>query len=108
VSSVLGIPNPADRVACENNVSTFKGRAYKMEPLLTASAAFVAHGEALRPNDGLVMVDSAKWGTFRGCVPASHLSELGQISMNRFDPRTGFDHLRFYRNVAFELAAKGF
>jgi triacylglycerol lipase len=108
VASVLGIPNPADVDACEGTLKTFQGRAYKMEALLVKSAAFVAHGTELLPNDGLVRVESGKWGTFRGCLPASHLSELGQVSLTRPDPRTGFDHLRFYRNIAFELSAKGF
>ena len=108
VASVFGIPNPADATACEGTLTAFMGRAYKMESVLVGSAAFVAHGTALRPNDGLVMVESGKWGTFRGCLPASHLSEVGQIALTKPDPRTGFGHLRFYRNVAFELATYGF
>jgi triacylglycerol lipase len=108
VSSVAGISNPADRVACEGNIMTFQGRAHVMEALLVGSAAFVTHGTKLRPNDGLVMVESAKHGEFRGCIPVSHLSELGQISLEGANRRTGLDHLRFYRSLAFELAAKGF
>lgn len=108
VSNVGGIVNPADAVACEDHIMTYRGRPHVMEALLTASAGFVSHGVDLRPNDGLVMVESAKWGQFRGCVPASHLSELGQIALPGADRRTGFDHVRFYRNVAYELAEKGF
>jgi triacylglycerol lipase len=31
-------------------------------------------------NDGLVTVQSARWGTFIGCVPADHFDEVGQIA----------------------------
>ena len=31
------------------------------------------------PNDGLVTVTSATWGTFLGCIPADHLDEVGQL-----------------------------
>jgi len=71
-------------------------------------AAFVAHGWELRPNDGMATVESAKWGNFRGCIPADHLDEVGQVGHHGKLRWTGFDHLRFYRNVAFDLAAQGF
>jgi triacylglycerol lipase len=45
---------------------------------------------------------------FRGCIPADHLDEVGQPRRDVPDVRTGFDHLRFYRNVAYELASRGF
>lgn len=50
-------------------------------------------------------VTSARWGRFRGCIPADHLDEVGQVSNDRSDNRTGFDHLRFFRDLAYELAA---
>jgi hypothetical protein len=34
------------------------------------------------------------------------MDEVGQVK-DTYDRATGFDHLRFYRNVAFELAKKG-
>lgn len=39
---------------------------------LAPLAAFLEEGK-LRVNDGLVPVDSAKWGVFQQCVPADHL-----------------------------------
>jgi triacylglycerol lipase len=53
-------------------------------------------------------VESAKWGKFRGCIPADHLDQVGQINDRRPDRHTGFDFVRFYRNIAFDLAARGY
>ena len=60
------------------------------------------------PNDGLATVPSAKWGTFRGCIPADHMEQLGQHSLPDVNVRTGFDVARFYANVAADLAEQGF
>lgn len=108
VSSVLGIPNPADDDACEGTLAGLGLRADKMDATLVAAAAFTAHGAKLLPNDGMATVESAKHGDFRGCIPADHLDEVGQIRDAGPDRRTGFDAVRFYRNVAFELADRGF
>jgi triacylglycerol lipase len=75
---------------------------------LSTNAPFVAHGLELLPNDGLSTVESAKWGLFRGCIPADHLDQVGQRDDEPPDRRTGFDYLRFYRNLAFDLAQRGF
>ena len=52
------------------------------------------------PNDGLVAVESSKWGTFLGTLPASHVDLVGHLY-----PRTGipFDRLQFYRDLAARL-----
>ena len=108
VSNVLGIPNWKDDGACDGKFVNYRGRRDVMDATLAAGAGIVAHGTEIRPNDGMVTVESAKWGEFQGCIPADHLDEVGQpgdVGPNR---RTGFDHLRFYRNVAFGLARKGF
>jgi triacylglycerol lipase len=106
VSSVLGIPNAKDLGACDGELLAHAGRSDRMNGILVPNAAFVAHGSL--SNDGLVLVSSAKWGTFRGCVPADHADEIGFMRPGALDPHTGFDFVRFYRNVAFELAARGF
>jgi triacylglycerol lipase len=106
VSSVFGLPNDAVLSACEGQLPSAQLDA--MSPQLVAAAPFVSHfadrGELL-PNDGLVLVTSAKWGIFRGCVSADHLKETGKMAA---DPRTGFDHLRLFRTIAFDLASAGF
>jgi triacylglycerol lipase len=106
VSSVLGIPNPKDDGACGGRWLT-SGSADRMDALLVGGAAFVAHGTSLLPNDGMVMVSSARWGTFQGCVAADHLDEVGQIKDLGTDPRTGFNHLSLYRSIAAGLQARG-
>jgi triacylglycerol lipase len=56
------------------------------------------------PNDGLVAVASARWGDFRGTIPADHLQEMGQpVGLT-----PGFDHELFYERWAIELEARGF
>lgn len=47
------------------------------------------------PNDGLVTVESARWGVFLGCIPADHADEIGQIADNG-PTSAGFDHRAFY------------
>lgn len=59
------------------------------------------------PSDGMVSVASAKWGEFRGCLPADHYDVIGQIGHRTRDPLTGFDAVRFYRWVLSDLAARG-
>ncbi|GEM_PF-262177 len=48
-------------------------------------------------NDGLVPIESAKWGEYLGTIPADHIDEVGQIA-----GLTGlnYDHIAFYRDNA--------
>jgi triacylglycerol lipase len=108
VSSFGGIPGPFDESACEGRLLRTGRRADTMDATLVPMAALTAHGAELLPNDGMATVASAKWGNFRGCIPADHLDEVGQVADRGQDRRTGFDHLRFYRTVAFDLAARGY
>ncbi|MCD6498839.1 MAG: triacylglycerol lipase [Deltaproteobacteria bacterium] len=55
-------------------------------------------------NDGIVPVESAKWGDFRGLLPADHFDEVGQL-FGVTGPN--FHHLDFYLSVAKNLAASG-
>ena len=102
VSEVIGIPNPKDNVACEGKLHTRLGIRDGMDPTLVAAAFFVGHEAELRPNDGMVTVESAKWGKFMGCVPADHLDEVGQ-PRDVANPLTGFSHIEFYRKIASSL-----
>jgi triacylglycerol lipase len=109
LSNVLGIANPADAEACQGQLRFPAAVRDRMSPLLVPMAAVVAHGQELRPNDGLVTVESARWGEFQGCIPADHAGEVGQLlGRSGPDPLTGYDHLTFYRQLAFDLAALGF
>lgn len=64
------------------------------------------------PNDGMVSVDSAKFPLedgptsrwhFRGCIRGDHLDVIGQPH-HTGPTKTGFDHIRFYRNLAHDIA----
>ncbi len=78
-------------------------------PWLQATGRFVGGGLfAPRANDGLIPVDSARWGRFRGCIPADHIDEVGQIAQMGTDPLSGFNHLHFYLGIAGFLQAEGF
>jgi triacylglycerol lipase len=93
---------------CEGRVENYKNRAdHITNPQLILSAAVVGHGlgGGAKPNDGMVMVESAKWGKFMGCVPADHLDEVGQPSHDGPNFWSRFDHIRFYRRIAFGLDA---
>jgi len=59
------------------------------------------------PSDGLVPLASARWGRFRGCVPADHIDEVGHVLQIATDPLSGFNHLAFYLNIARFLRAEG-
>jgi triacylglycerol lipase len=115
-SSVGGLPHPdknAEPRACTDADGKLQmmrnpGTHDRMDALLVGASAFVAHGTELRPNDGVSTVESAKWGVFRGCFPADHLDVVGQIDDVPPISQTGYDYLRFFRNLAFDLAARGF
>ncbi len=60
-----------------------------------------------KANDGLVTVESSKWGTFVGCVPADHLKEVGLINING-KTLSGFDHKEFFRSIVKRIRENGF
>ncbi|MEZ4383449.1 MAG: triacylglycerol lipase [Nannocystaceae bacterium] len=56
------------------------------------------------PNDGLVTVESAEWGDYRGEMIADHIDEVGQIAgITDAD----FDHRAWYLERIRDLAAEG-
>lgn len=59
------------------------------------------HGD----NDGLVPVESARWGTYLGTIWADHYDEIGQLPA---DPYPHLDHLAFYTREARRLKAAGY
>jgi len=64
--------------------------------MLAAAADDGEHGA----NDGVVLVSSARWGTFLGEIPADHFDEVGQIADSAPAP---FDHRAFYLSEARRL-----
>ena len=107
VSSPSGVASAVNLSACEGKFLMHPDTMDKLGTLMPSLVwKIVGHG-AGEPNDGVTTVTSAKHGEFRGCIPADHMDEVGQVQ-DTYDTATGWDHLRFYRNVAFELSAKGF
>ena len=58
------------------------------------------------PNDGLVSVASARFGTYLGTLEADHFAETGWHWTPPGVAR--FDHLGFYRGLVRDLAARGY
>jgi triacylglycerol lipase len=85
-------------------LSQYDSKIDAIGPLLSATGAILNNSYKVPPtNDGLVTVASAKWGTFLGCVPSDHMSEVCQIG------GTGnFDCVPFFRDLARWLAERGF
>lgn len=80
-----------------------------LDPLLTATGTLL-RGSVLAPtpNDGLVTVESAKWGTFLTCIPADHFDEIGQIADVVPDPSSGWDHVAFYQQLVTFIRSEGY
>lgn len=107
LSAVTGFANGDAETACSGgDYMLHEGTYDHMDALLWLCVPFVA-GLSVEPNDGMATVASSKWGEFQGCIPADHLDEVGQLS-GEPDLDTGWDHHRFYRNVAFGLSERGF
>jgi triacylglycerol lipase len=67
---------------------------------LAVLAAFLEDGK-MKVNDGLVTVESSRWGTFQQCVAADHLKEVGQIGALA----SSFDHRALFRDIVSRLRA---
>jgi len=93
---------------CDDGV--YPNEATKLDgaqSFLLPSAVILEQGLPVKVNDGLVTVESAKWGTFLQCVPADHLKEVGQLNINGTNLQT-FDHKKFYRQVVERIRMRGF
>ena len=122
VSHVLGRSSAASEAqiadSCRNAegaVALYRaeGRNDTMNEVLWITAPWASTSRAddgkvvSSPSDGMVSVASAKWGEFKGCVPADHYDVIGQVGKTTRDGNSGFDAVRFYRWIASDLAARG-
>ncbi|MCU0656185.1 MAG: alpha/beta fold hydrolase [Polyangiaceae bacterium] len=89
-------------------VKKTKSRIDGLEPLLTVPG-LILDGLDLtpEPHDGLVMVESARWGQFLGCVPADHFDEIGHLFGDKAGLVNDWDHLDFYVELVKLLRQKG-
>ena len=111
----VGLPGWRGRLeeACTDDEGVVRVLTHDFErdvmfPAFALSAPIIAHGRALDPHDGVSTVAGAHWGRFRGCLPGDHLDVVGQIDDHRPNRRTGWDYVRFYRNLAYDLAGRGY
>ncbi len=74
-----------------------------IQGMLFGTAVFLEEGQ-LKVNDGLVTVESAKWGVFQKCVPADHLKEVGQLGPEA----ASFDHIALFRDIVLRVRQDGF
>jgi len=72
------------------------------QPALFPLATFLEEGQ-LKVNDGLVTVESSKWGTFEQCVPADHLKEVGHLGPSA----ASFDHVAMFREIVARIRKAG-
>ena len=99
----------AGRSNLRSGLSACNGSSYPTDPAkldlvqgyLLATALFLEEGQ-LKVNDGMVTVDSAKWGSFEQCVPADHLKEVGHLG-----PTATFDHLALFRAIVERVRKNG-
>jgi triacylglycerol lipase len=90
-------------------VSEWNDETDTVDPLFAVSEAIIDGGLfAEEPNDGLVRVDGAKWGTFLGCIPADHMDEVGHLLGDSPGGGNSFDHKRFYRGLVTWLRSQGY
>lgn len=55
------------------------------------------------PSDGLVRVDSAQWGRFRGIMRTDHFEFVGwSLALPNSQAKRPFDHLHFWKQAAAE------
>lgn len=73
------------------------------QPGLDAMALFLEDGK-FKVNDGLVTVESSKWGKFQQCVAADHLKEVGQLGVLA----SSFDHRALFRSIVSRIRTAGF
>ena len=71
-----------------DNASAMCGAALpgETQTLLVLAQPIVANGTDRIPNDAIVSIPSAQWGTFGGCIAADHLSEITAASETHDSP----------------------
>src|SRR4029079_12202476 len=72
VSYPFGIATPWELAARDQ----ICGSPVAMDPLNPLFLSVAA--EMSNPSDGLVSVESSRWGVFRGCLSADHLDEVSR------------------------------
>ena len=89
-------------------ISDFEKTRDPVDILLKPTNTLLDDGLSQVPNDGLVQVESAKHGTFLGCVPADHLDEIGQLFGDIPGIGNNWRHKAFFLALVQYLRVQGF
>ncbi len=102
-STLFGVGNPNADEACAAPGATTPEPS-SLPGALQVTGPIVAGGIDLRPHDGVVPIDSARWGQFLGCLPTDHLdmTRAGAKLADELD----LDLVAFYRQAAARVAAR--
>ena len=88
-------------------VLALSGNVDPIDPLLAVTGSIIDNGGKVL-NDGLVPVESGKWGEFWGCLPADHLDEVGQLLGEGPGLGNPYDYQAMYRSIVKLLRSKGY
>jgi triacylglycerol lipase len=89
-------------------IAKWNDQVDQVNPLLGAAAALLDAQNPKPVHDGVVPVRSARHGVFLGCIPADHLDEVNQLLGDAPGPGNAFDPIRFWRDLADWLVARGY
>jgi triacylglycerol lipase len=90
-------------------ISAFDAIQDPLDPMFALFQAIPGGGLVnTYPNDGLVRVKDARWGTFLGCIPADHMDEMGQLLGDAPGAGNTWDHVAFYRALIGFLRDQGY
>ncbi len=102
VFSIAGVSNllSLDQPECRGGLWENSDRVDVVDAFFAAPGLYLSNTDGgwlfdPTPNDGLVTVASARWGTFLGCIPADHPDEIGHI-LDAVNLVSGFDHRDMY------------
>jgi triacylglycerol lipase len=110
VATAGGISDANIPIACNGEWVVPSTQQGTLETLFVPIALIIA-GTDDDVNDGFVPVSSARWGTFRGCIPEDHLGEPGGTlggDLPDPDPVTGYDYVGFFTDIVRDLSARGY
>jgi len=101
-STLFGVTNPNADAACAAPGATTPSPS-SLPGTLRLTGPIVANGLDLRPHDGVVPIDSARWTNFLGCLPTDHLdmTRAGAKAADELE----LDLIAFYRQAAARVAS---
>jgi triacylglycerol lipase len=97
-STLFGVSAPHDACA----VAGVDTPSPSSLPGLLQLSGPIVGGLGLRPNDGVVPVDSARWTGFLGCIPTDHLDMTGPGAVDAAELELPL--VPFYRAIAARVA----